>query len=267
MAHSFVVTAFDEMAPRRGGGQRLLECIRPAQSHPAIGEVVIVDDGSDDYAGLEDLLDGQDKVRLCRNDTNRGVFGNKLEAIAQADNDWVITCDSDNVMNAKYLDKVTSMPKNWKTWYCSSFAKPRFDYRHLVGDYDLAGLSAIVRHEIFRCFFNTGNQVVQQVAFMSTFGRYRDVRADLAMPNYLDLPSEERETHYWRMVFDACDSFLFNMEWVLDGNRIAIVGGLEYDHRYAVGDEGNYARSPGEKASLGEILYKKLLGKIQGAQP
>lgn len=261
--HSFVITAFDEMTPRRGNGQRILNCIRPAQSHPQIDEIVIVDDGSEDYSSLQELLEGQEKVRLCRNQTNRGVFGNKLEAIAQASHDWVITCDSDNTMSVQYLNKITSMPKNWQTWYCPSFAKPRFDYRCLAGKYDLKGLSRVIDNQIFRCFFNTGNQVVQQIAFMQVFAKYRDKRADLLMPNYLNIPEEKRETHYWRMVFDACDSFIFNMEWVFSGNQLAIVSGLEYDHRYATGDEGNYARSPDEKAQLGEILVTLLRSRIE----
>ena len=255
---SFVVTAFDEMTPRRDYGQKLMRCIRPAQEHESISEIIVVDDGSKDFAALALLLDNQLKVSLYRNTTNRGVFGNKLEAVACAHHEWVVTCDSDNVMEQEYLDRVAMMPKDRHLWYCACFARPRFDCRDLAGVYNLLSIHRILNKPIFPCFFNTGNQVVNRLAFLDVFEKYRDGRADLVMPNYLNLAEEERKKHYWRMVFDACDSFIFNMEWVFAGNFVYVVERLEYDHTYTTGDDGNYSRSPAEKAQLGEVLMKKL---------
>ncbi len=263
---SFVVTAFNEMSEGRLRGKRILDCIRPAQEHDAIKEIVVVDDASKDFNGLLEILRGQSKVRLHQNKTNRGVFGNKLEAIACANYDWVITCDSDNVMSRDYLKQIIYTDRNWQTWYCASFARPKFDYRKLAGTYNLKTLSRIINHPVFPCFFNTGNQVVQRTAFMQVFEQYRGKRADLMMPNYLNLTEKDRQTHYWRLVFDACDSFLLNYHWILAGNKIEVVEGLEYDHYYATGDEGNYSRSPDEKGKLGNILLaelKKVIAKEQ----
>ncbi len=263
--YSLAVTAFQEMSKGRRYGGGILKTIAPAQEHPAISEIIIIDDASEDFDDLAVILQDQPKVLLYHNETNRGVFGNKLEAIAQATNDWVITCDSDNVMDAAYLNRITQEKLSPDTWYCASFAKPKFDYRQLVGKYNLASLSKVQRHKIFRCFFNTGNQTVHRSSFMQVFEKYRNQRADLILPNYLSLQRTERDTHYWRLVFDALDSFVFNHQWILTGNNLNIMSGLEYDHHYTTGDEGNYIRSPEEKNRLGQILYALLTTQISGA--
>jgi len=255
---SLAVTAFEEMSERRGYGQHLLDCITPGQQHPSISEIIVVDDCSYDYEELERLLGNQPKVQLYRNERNLGVFGNKLEAVARCVNDWVINCDSDNTKNAEHIDKVAEICKAPSAWYCPSFARPQFDYRKLVGEFDMRTIRAIRYSRIFPCFMNTGNQVVHRGKFMEVFGKYRGERADLMMTNWLGTPEKDRQTHYWRMVFDANDSLVFNLEWLKAGGKLCVVEGLEYDHRYATGDSGNYTRSPCEKAALGEILLKEL---------
>ena len=106
MSISFAVTAYHEMSPERGGGNNLLRCIAAAQQSEAITDIAIVDDASSDFQQLQELLEGAPKVSLYSNQQNLGVFGNKLEAIAQAKGDWVITCDSDNTMGSTYIEKL-----------------------------------------------------------------------------------------------------------------------------------------------------------------
>jgi len=264
---TLAITAFDEMEERRGCGNRLLQCISYAQKHPSIREIVIVDDGSERYSELLALLSKEPKkLWIGSNVQNLGVFVNKIEAVARSTSAWVITCDSDNCMDAGYIDKVLSLWRTEKSWYCPSFAKPKFDYRELIGSYNGKTLKRIIRHPSFPCFFNTGNQVVHQKTFMKVFGKYRGQRADLLLPNWLGIQEKKRKSHYWRMVFDACDSFLLNYLWVQAGGSIGIVEGLEYLHHYATGDDGNYARSPKEKAELGEILLTQLRHLIEALQ-
>ena len=102
---SFAVTAYKEMCAARRHGQRLLEALAPAQAHDPIDEIVVVDDGSEDHAELAEFLKGQPKVKYCHNEENRGVFGNKIEAVAQSSGEWVITCDSDNLMAQDFLNR------------------------------------------------------------------------------------------------------------------------------------------------------------------
>jgi len=266
--YSFAITAFDEMTARRDYGKMLLRCIRSAQAYHPIVEIVVVDDGSENFGDLARMLEHEPKVCLYRNQTNRGVFGNKLEAVARSSCEWVITCDSDNFMDCQYFDRLDRESKIPHTWCCPSFAHPKFDYRPLIGIYDLRLLPRIIKNPIFSCFFNTGNQTVHREAFMEVFGQYRDKRADLMMPNWLGLSLKQREKHYWRMVFDACDSLIFNLLWMQAGNYLNVVEGLEYEHHYAIGSEGgNYARSPDEKGKLGGILLSVLQKAIEEIAP
>lgn len=265
MPISFAVTAYRETL-RPQNRPRILECLQAAQAHEAIEEIVVVDDGSPDYEQLAELLDGQPKVILYRNRTNRGVFGNKLEAIARATNDWVITCDSDNVMGADFLDWIVRTDRRPDTWYCPSFARPDFDYRALVGDRDIASITHVASHPMFRCCMNTGNQTVHRGAFMDVFGQYRDKRADIMMPNWLGLVPHVREEHHWRLVFDACDSFIFNLTWLMAGNRMCIGEGLEYQHYRTSDPESNYARAPASKSQLEAKLFETLQTETHGAQ-
>lgn len=255
---TFAVTAYRELSEKRKYGEQLFRCIQPAQEHPQVDEIVIVDDGSDDADGLAEVLVGQEKVSFHRNVENRGVFGNKLEAIARARGGWVITCDSDNLMRKDFLDHIIAKGKDRDTWYCPSFARPEFDYRSLVGTYVLASIQRIIDQPMFQCAINTGNQTVHHETFMEVFGKYRDRRADLMMPNWLDIPAAEREKKYWRLVFDALDSFIFNLTWLQAGKRISFVPGLEYDHYCSGDDAGNYVRSPPEKEQLGKRLLEIL---------
>ena len=257
---SFAITAYNEMSESRSHGHRIWNCIQAAQDHDAIDEIVVVDDGSEDFLGLYDLLRNEPKVQLFRNPTNRGVFGNKLEAIARATGEWVITCDSDNQMDQAYLDLVVGADREGDpcTWYCPSFAKTHFDYRGLIGQYKLADIAQMLNQPMAGCCLNTGNQTVHRESFMKVFGKYRGIRADLMMPNWLNLIEGVRVEYYWRWVFDANDSFIFNMEWLTAGNTINVMAGLEYDHAYFSGPESNYARAPKEKSQLNEVLTKEL---------
>ncbi len=78
------------------------------------------------------------------------------------------------------------------------------------------------------------------------------------MPNLCNLDDETRKTLDWRLVWDACDSFILNFEWLKAGKRLCVVPGMEYDHRIDTGQLSNFVRSPDEKSALGEMLMKQL---------
>lgn len=257
---SFAVTAYNEMTEPQRFGQRLLDCIRAAESHPAIDEIVIVNDGLTGLEELTEMLTGTQKVQLFNNDTRQGVFTNKIEAVARATNDWVITCDSDNVMDAAYIDHVAELDRRPMTWYCASFARPQFDYRRLVGRWDIKTVRSFFETLIAACAINTGNQVVYRPEFMRVFDHFRGVRRfDLMLPNYLVLPDNERGKEEWHLVYGACDSILLNIEWFLAGGTLEFRPGLEYDHAVHVDKSGsNYDRAPADKERLAEILREHL---------
>lgn len=271
MTTSFAVTAFNEMAEENQRGGNIMRSIESAQAHDDIREIVIADDRSGDFSHLQGLMFGEtsgkvkmfgeasSKVKLFHNDKNRGVFGNKLEAVARCKGDWVINCDSDNYMSPEYLDLVLTMPKDPDTWYCPSFAKPQFDYRQLVGNYGLGDMTQMFTHPMAGCCMNTGNSVVHRESFMEVFGKFLGKRFDLMLPNYLNRTVEQRESHYDRLIWDANDSFIFNMEWLSAGKKIQVAEGMEYAHFYTSGPASNYARAPVEKTALNKALVTELL--------
>lgn len=256
---SFAVTAYEETSAGRLEGRRICECLEAPQAHEQIGEIVISDDGSSDFNALVKLLVSRPKVQFFRCFKNRGVFTNKIQAVGYSTGDWVITCDSDNRMDAAFINRAIEVAQDPDCWYCPSFAREHFDYRGLIGEYDLAAIGTVADLDNFQACMNTGNQTVHRNTFMEVFGRYLDKRFDLVLPNYLDLPEHERLQRYWRLVWDACDSFLLNLLWLRAGKRIAVVKGLEYWHYWTNGPESNYIRSPKEKDKLNAILLRELL--------
>lgn len=255
---TFAVTAYNEMTEPQLHGQRLLNCVRAAQAHEAISEIVVVDDGSPNFDRLEELLRDASKVKLFRNDSRMGVFTNKVEIIARSTGDWVITCDSDNVMGPEFIDQIVGTKRDERTWYCSSFGRPHFDYRKLVGTYDWKTIGSILDLRAADCAVNTGNQTVHRESFMRVFGRYRQVlRFDLLLPNYMDLPESERQENCWWLAYGACDSILFNLEWMQNGGQMAIVLGLEHLHHVHSHPEGsNFNRAPDEKGAISKKLIE-----------
>lgn len=256
---TFAVTAYEETSETRLHGQRLLRCIQAAQKHKAITEIVVVDDGSTDYPALSSLLQREPKVCLYRNAENLGVFTNKIEAILRAGNPWVITCDSDNVMDAQYLDRAIAVATEPDVWYCPCFARPHFDYRKLLGVYDLNSIKPFLTRQLSHCAINTGNQIVHRESFAKVFDRFRGVkRFDLMLENYLQV--SDRTDEKWHQVYGANDSFILVKFWLEAGHRINITAGLEYDHlvHHRNRAASNYDRAPIEKVELSSALVRSL---------
>lgn len=262
---SFAVTAFNEMTEPQKFGQRLLHCISAAQKHPAIGEIVIVNDGPDGAEDLATLLDGIPKVEFFRNESRMGVFTNKVEAVARCKNDWVITSDSDNFFDTEYIDQVIGSLGSQCVWHAASFAKPQFDYRGLCGYWNIHNIAdRFFDTSIAACAINTGNQTVHRAAFMEVFDKFRGVRRfDLMLPNYMGLSEEERQLEDWHLAYGACDSILINVEWFKNCSGgvgiLCIHEGLEYDHAVHIDKSGsNYDRAPALKEDLAAVLRKHL---------
>ncbi len=260
MAFSFAVTAFDEISKPQQFGGRLQKCISAAQEHPGIDEIVIVNDGPAGLKKLEAMFDGASKVKLFSNADRMGVFTNKIEAVARATNDWVITCDSDNFMDIDFLDTMIRCATNKKTWYCPSFAKPQFDYRKLTRRWNLNTIRFFFNTPIAACAANTGNWTVYGPRFMHVMERFRGVRRfDLMLPNYAGLDEKTRQSEDWHLAYGACDSILLNIEWLQSGGTLEFCEGLEYDHAVHVDKSGsNYDRAPAEKERLATLLRQHL---------
>jgi len=191
----------------------------------------------------------------------------KLESVWRAKSDWVLMCDSDNIMDSDYYDALLSQaPWNEDTWYCASQAKPRFDYRAFIGKWTVADLPDAVplSHAMFWCFINTGNQFVHRDTFLSVFGGLRGKRFDLEQPDYFGVG--DRSDEKWFLAYGACDSFYMMKEWLLAGRTVQCVEGAEYEHRIETGDNSNYERGPDYKLYIPPVYFMEMVDHIRGEQ-
>ncbi len=261
---SLAVTAYQE--EKRGIFTWIGECVAPAAENDMVREITVVNDGTPDYSELAVHLVARvprDKLKLSQNSWRLHVFGNKLESVYRSTSEWVLLCDSDNIMSPEYyrvLDR--ECPWNPKIWYCTSFARPSFDYRALCGTWHLGNIRQMGGLEGFGCFVNTGNQFVHRERFLDVFGHLRGKRFDLEQPDYFE--ADDRADEKWLLAYGAQDSFFLMKEWMLAGGLVHCVDGLEYAHRIGGGELSNYDRAPAEKGLLAPVYYLELLDAAIG---
>lgn len=203
--------------------------------HPAVAEVVIVDDGSDaaQFAALERSvagLSGGGRVRLHRRKENLGALATKGEAVGLASSDWVLVLDSDNTVFRHYLDAfaVIADPSP-DTFYCSAWAFPFFNFQALDGlRLDLAACGETTRSGLLRRTYiiNDGNYFVPRERYVATV-------------NSLN-----------RTGRDGADVMLVNYRWMTCGGAMEIIPGTAYIHRL---DIASLYKTTEEK-SRGRIL-------------
>ena len=234
---TFAVTAYNEST--RGECAWLRECIATPLAHPGIDEVLVYDDGSHDRDALLSALPlNNDKLTVVLGRKNLGVFGAKIEAIAHASGEWVVTMDSDNRIDYDVLSQLIIAPKTSGAWYLPAFAMPAFNYQHFAGVWTLANAHQAIALPHYDCFFNTGNQTVHRELFILCFAHMRGRRMSLA--------------------HGATDSIQFNDTWLRSGGQLICFDGFHYHHRVNTGVPGNYERAPGDKAQLGAALLEQL---------
>ena len=145
-------------------------------SDDRITEIIIVDDHSDektfkDLSSQINLL-GHSKLKIHRNTKNLGAFLNKCRAIDLASNDWIILLDSDNIIDASYLDSLPT-ELDEKTFYLPSVAEcssRNLDYSRYSGK--LLGIDdfRVLMHSqdpVDACLINTGNYLVNKHTYTS----------------------------------------------------------------------------------------------------
>lgn len=177
-----------------------------------IDDIVILDDCSTDnsFAKLVEHFKGNEKVRVIRQAQNRGMSLNKRDAIAHCRNKYVVIFDSDNVIDANYLDALYKSPEfdgNVANFiFCPDLAKPDFDYRTFSGN-TIRKREAVqfIKNDRFNMLMNTANYVVHRGWYLMTY-RYN--------PDHL-----------------ASDTIWHNYNHLHDGGAFYVVPGMEYFHR------------------------------------
>lgn len=205
-----------------------------------ISEIIIVDDHSDKeiYAAIEERVKYMPKVRLFRNEKNISVYDNKKEAVSKADNEYCIIFDSDNVIGIDYIDKIYSIIEwNPKIILAPDFAKPAFDYRQYSGvTFRKSNVAKYAMRGAFPCLINTMNYFVHRDSYVSIWQPKDNIKgADTIYMNYL---------------------------WLLAGNEIHVLKGLQYFHRindYDKQEHGsNYVKHAIESAPQAEAIERMI---------
>jgi glycosyltransferase involved in cell wall biosynthesis len=206
------------------------EAVRRVVADPRIAEVVVSDDASEpsEYRRLCELLaELGPKVRIHRNDRNRGPLWNKHRAVSLCASEFAIVFDSDNRLDASYVDRLFgAAPWRRDCFYCPEYARPRFDLRLFGGvTVDLA----LVRRTMLRdphdrridVLLNVGNHLVPVQRYVEVIGPFRDLPVHV-------------------------DAFVASYLWLRRGGRLHVLRDLAYDHRI---HDGSYSQATREEAT------------------
>lgn len=192
-----------------------LNSFNSVYSDSRIKKIIIVDDASEMeyFKELKSVCDLLPKVRLIRNVTNQNCYRNKMHSALNANTEWVIIFDSDNELNAEYIDAIFNQEWDKNTMYCPTFAKPIFNYRLFSG---LTITKENVREYMDKPMFETA---------LNTFNLFIN---------------KEEYLRVWDGTVDpmTSDSIYFAYCWLKAGNKIKFVEGMEYQH--AVHDGSHY---------------------------
>lgn len=199
---------------------------------PRITEIVIVDDASDDiiWRRLQRSCN-HPKIKLFRNQKNKGCYFNKQQAVKEATSDWVILFDSDNTLTKDYLDALFSVEWKKYTIYAPEFARPVFDYRHFTGSViTKANAGSFIGKKMFDCMINTCNYFVNKEEYLRIF---------------------DSNIEPW-----TADTIFHNYNWLKAGNTIHVLKGMQYDH--LIHDQSHYKKYVHKTGNLFREIEKRI---------
>lgn len=146
-----------------------------------IDEILIVDDCS--LREIFDYIDKEtksmSKVKLIRNNPNKGMALNKAYAISQSKNDWCIIFDSDNVIKSDYIDAFYTLKElSENCIYMPSKALPKYDFTKHQGFYFGANYisETIMKDNSLNVCMNTCNYIVNKNYYAKSFVHNVNVR-------------------------------------------------------------------------------------------
>jgi len=193
--------------PTYNRAEMLFRSFEQVINHPNVGEIVIVDDVSDDdiYERVFNYCAEQPKIKLFRNEKNLSCFANKREAVSKAENESVIVLDSDNVIGMDYIDTIMAQQWSPERILQPCFARPRFDFRkHNSLLVHKGNIRKYMSDGMFNVMLNAMNYFVHRDRYLEAWDNSIDpVTSDTIWMNYC---------------------------WLRAGNSIYITPGLMYDH-------------------------------------
>ncbi len=192
-----------------------------------IDEIVITDETGEDVEKIRNKYGGCSKLKLHVNPTTYGPFLNKYKCCRLAKNKWIALIDPDNFADKEYFlcakefMKDRGLENATNAILAPSFARPKFDYRHLSGQVFRKGaMNQIKDHDAnmrdhasqkpYSVFLNTGNYILNK-----------------HLVDNIDLSMEFGHLHR----SSACDVLYFNTILFEQENlHMYVVPGLFYEH-------------------------------------
>lgn len=188
----------------------LLRSFEQVVDDPRISEVIISDDTSTDnsWDRLRETFGNNPKIYLHRNQTNIGMSLNKAKAVSSCIKGRVILLDSDNIIDASYLDAaeaVLKVPYDNTVIFCPEFARPNFDYRFWSGrTIDISNIKTFLENPMGECQLNTCNYIVDRDRYLKIY-------------QYDPLIKETDTAHFAHL-------------WLKSGGSFYIVPDMQYEH-------------------------------------
>ncbi len=172
-----------------------------------VSEIIICDDNSSDLDELKVIISelNSDKVKLIENSENLGVYLNKIRAIKNCSNDWVILFDSDNVIGENYINHLYEIDDwNSDTIYAPAFIEKINENGHHDSYFDYRIYSGLITKENFRNLdhFNSLFQTM-----MNTCNYF------VNKENYIKC-SEKNSPNYDTRLISSLDSMTLLSDWL-----------------------------------------------------
>lgn len=217
-------TRFSVAIPHYNRGALIYRPLFNLLCHPAVEEVVIVDDGSDpkEFAALEKALDDlglRGRVVIHRRDLNLGALETKRECVERSSSEWVLILDSDNTVFNNYLDALASLKAlSPDTFYCAGWAFPHFPFYEFEGlriGFEMAGklTNSGALRQVY--VINDGNYLVHRESYVRSVSGIGGIASDVA------------------------DVMLVNYRWLSHGGFLEVLKGPSYFHRVHEGSFWN----------------------------
>jgi glycosyltransferase involved in cell wall biosynthesis len=203
--------------------------------HPAVAEVVIVDDGSreEEYRALLSFVDSLncgERIKIFRREENRGALLTKLECVERSRAEWVLVLDSDNTAFRSYMDALGKIRNpNPSSFYCSSWAWPLFPFHDFAGmRIDFEKSCEWTRSGLLKrvFIFNDGNYLVNREAYRDSVKSIGQIASDVA------------------------DVMVVNYNWMSGGGGIVVLPGVSYFHRVDASSFWNRTAEPSKRRVL-----------------
>ncbi len=230
--------------------EMVIESFSNVLNDDRISEIIICDDCSriDIYNNLTNLLlkIGSTKIKIFRNEVNKGSFYNKLESVKKASNDWIILLDSDNQIMIDYLNSIPN-ELDINTMYipshaiCNSTNLNYTKYSSMIFNKDEYKILSKSSDTQTICMLNTGNYFFNKNTYLKSILMESNIINSYALDAYYMI----------YLLYKNIINF-----------RLNVVDGMKYHHYLHSNTENSHYMKNAEDSSRLSIEINKMIDLI-----